>query len=53
MREFKLIGEKIDAAVSYFAGLEEMFTWQKDIFLKKLNADFEPVFVSGGCRGDL
>lgn len=41
MREFKLIGEKIDAAVSYFAGLEEMFTWQKDIFLKKLNADFE------------
>jgi hypothetical protein len=32
---------KIDAAVSYFGGLEEMFAWQKDIFLKKLNADFE------------
>lgn len=33
--------EKVDAALSYYGGLEEMFAWQKDIFLKKLNADFE------------
>lgn len=33
--------EKVDAALSYYGGLEEMFAWQKDIFLKKLNTDFE------------
>lgn len=41
MREINQRSEKIEAAVSYFGGLEEMFSWQKDIFLKKLNADFE------------
>ena len=33
--------KKIEAAVSYFAGLEEIFRGQRDLFLKKLNADFD------------
>ena len=33
--------KKIEAAVSYFAGLEEIFSGQRDLFLKKLNADFD------------
>jgi uncharacterized protein involved in tolerance to divalent cations len=41
IRDLKLRTEKIEAAVSYFGGLEEMFVWQKDIFVKKLNADFD------------
>jgi hypothetical protein len=35
--------EKVEAALSYFGGLEELFTEQKEIFLKKLNADFEVI----------
>ena len=34
-------GKKIQAAVSYFQGLQEMFVEQRDLFLKKVNADFE------------
>lgn len=41
MRELKQRTEKIDAAVSYYGGLEEMFVWQKDFFIKKLNTDFD------------
>lgn len=27
--------------MSYFSGLEEIFSGQRDLFLKKLNADFD------------
>lgn len=33
--------KKIEAACSYFTGLEEIFSGQRDLFLKKLNADFD------------
>lgn len=33
--------KKIEAACSYFSGLEEIFSGQRDLFLKKLNADFD------------
>ena len=35
--------QKITAAVSYFGGLEEIFTEQRDLFLKKVHADFEVI----------
>ena len=41
-----MMSDKIDAAMAYFGGLEEMFQWQKDIFLKKLNADFEVLLAT-------
>jgi hypothetical protein len=34
---------KITTAVTYFSGLEELFTEQRDLLLKKLNADFEVI----------
>ena len=38
-REF----EKIDAAVEYFTGIEDIFTKQKALYLQKLAADFEVI----------
>ena len=34
---------KITTAITYFSGLEEMFTEQRDLLMKKLNADFEVI----------
>ena len=33
--------KKIEAAINYFSGLKEIFSEQRDLFLKKLNADFD------------
>ena len=35
--------EKIDSAIEYFNGVEEQFQIQKDLYLKKLAADFEVI----------
>ena len=35
--------KKIEAAINYFAGLKEIFSEQRDLFLKKLNADFDVI----------
>ena len=32
---------KIAAAMNYFSGLQEIFVEQRDLFIKKVNADFE------------
>jgi len=36
--------EKIEAGMEYFKGIEEIFETQRDLYLKKLNADFEVIF---------
>ena len=41
--ELKDSETKITTAVTYFSGLEELFTEQRDLLLKKLNADFEVI----------
>ena len=33
--------EQIEEAISYFQGLKEIFVGQRDLFLKKLNSDFD------------
>ena len=35
--------EKVDAAIEYFTGIEELFVRQKKLYLKKLAADFEVI----------
>ena len=35
--------EKIHAALSYHSGLEEIYTEQRDLFLRKVQADFEAI----------
>ena len=35
---------KVDAGVSYFSGIEDIFKTQKELFMKKLNADFEVIY---------
>ena len=35
--------ERIDAAVEYFLGIEEIFMKQKNLYLQKLAADFEVI----------
>lgn len=42
--EIKEEVEKIDAAISYFNGIEDIFLSQKELYIKKLNADFEVIF---------
>jgi len=39
--EIKEQENKITTAVTYFSGLEEIFVEQRDLMIKKLNADFE------------
>lgn len=35
---------KIEAALSYFTGVGEIYAEQQDLFLKKVNTDFEVIF---------
>ena len=35
--------KKVDFALEYFNGIEEQFQIQKDLYLKKLAADFEVI----------
>ena len=35
--------DKVDSAIEYFSGVEEQFNIQKDLYLKKLAADFEVI----------
>jgi hypothetical protein len=35
--------DKVDSAIEYFNGVEEQFQIQKDLYLKKLAADFEVI----------
>lgn len=35
--------DKVDSAIEYFTGIEEQFQIQKDLYLKKLAADFEVI----------
>ena len=35
---------KVETAIAYFSGIEEMFVGQKQLFLKKLAADFDVIY---------
>ena len=35
--------KKVDAAIQYFTGIEEIFLRQKNLFLQKLQADFDVI----------
>jgi hypothetical protein len=34
----------VEAAVQYFSGIEDIFVNQKQLYLKKLSADFEVIY---------
>ncbi|CDW75950.1 b-box zinc finger family protein [Stylonychia lemnae] len=43
-QEIQVEIEKVETAIQYFSGIEEIFVNQKQLYLKKLSADFEVIY---------